>query len=57
MKNKELEIKGLIAELQESYIEMSNISSEEDKLQIKKIKAQKRLVLAKENMRSIKFDY
>lgn len=57
MKNKELEIKELIAELQSAYIEMSNISAEEDKLQIKKVKAQKRLCMAKENMRSIKFDY
>ena len=52
---KETDIKSRIQELQEAYIEMASISKEEDKLQIKKIKAQKRLVLAKEAMRDITF--
>jgi len=53
--NKEIDKK--IERLRLAYQTMSKISLMEDQIKIKKQKAQKELVMAKEEMRDIKFDY
>lgn len=47
------EIEQALAELREAYLEMLEINEQETKYKLLKIKAQKRLSIAKDNVRDI----